>query len=274
MGRRRVDSGPADLGHPYALRMRDVTYPPIIRTALVGFRLLGQRFQLSGTEHVPTDGGVLLAYNHVSYLDFIYGGLAAHPSRRLVRFMAKREIFDNAVAGPVMRSMHHIEVDRGAGDHSLRTALRYLQDGEAVGIFPEATISRAMELKEFKTGAVRIAAEAGVPLLPVILWGTQRFMTKDHPRDFSRGRTISVSVGEPLRPQGVDPVAETAELKRRMSTLLDDTIAAHPADEQPPGSWWLPARLGGTAPTLERAAEMDVEEKRERARRKAAKQAR
>ena len=62
-----------------------------------------------------------------------------------------------------MRSLHHIEVDRGDGSRPSSNAVNYLRAGEAVGIFPEATISRAMELKEFKTGAVRIAAEAGVP---------------------------------------------------------------------------------------------------------------
>jgi 1-acyl-sn-glycerol-3-phosphate acyltransferase len=144
-----------------------------------------------------------------------------------------------------------------------------LRDGEAVGIFPEATISRAMELKEFKTGAVRIAAEAGVPLVPVILWGTQRMMTKDHPRDFSRGRTIAIRVGAALHPTGADPVAETAELKAVMSTMLDETIGAYPPAEQPPGAWWLPARHGGTAPTLEAAAVLDAQEKRLRAERRA-----
>ena len=163
--------------------MLDLTYPPIILAAKTGFRLLGQRFDLTGTEHVPRKGGVLLAVNHVGYLDFVYGGLAANPSGRKVRFMAKREVFDHPVSGPVMRSMHHIEVDRGEGLASFRAAVDYLQRGEAVGIFPEATISRSMELKEFKTGAVRIAAEAGVPLVPVILWGTQRIMTKDHDKD-------------------------------------------------------------------------------------------
>ncbi len=189
--------------------MRDVTYPPIIWTALAGFKALGHTFQLSGTEHVPRTGGVLLAYNHISYVDFIYGGLAAHPSRRLVRFMAKRELFDHKALGPLMRSLHHIEVDRASGERSMGTALDYLKAGEAVGIFPEATISRAMELKEIKTGAVRIAAEAGVPLVPVILWGTQRMMTKDHPRDFSRGKTIAVTVGEALHPDGSDPIGDT-----------------------------------------------------------------
>jgi 1-acyl-sn-glycerol-3-phosphate acyltransferase len=254
--------------------MRDVTYPPIIVTAKAAFKALGQSFRMRGTEHVPREGGVLLVYNHVSYLDFIYGGLAANPAGRLVRFMAKREIFDHAVGGPVMRSMHHIEVDRGEGIASFHAAVDHLRRGEAVGIFPEATISRAMELKEFKTGAVRIAAEAGVPVVPVILWGTQRMMTKDHPRDFSRGKTISITVGEPMHPTGDDPVGDTARLHAQMSQMLRDTIADYPADEQAPGSWWVPASMGGSAPTLEEAARLDGEEKRERARKRAEKRAR
>lgn len=253
--------------------MLDLTYPPIILAAKTGFRLLGQRITMTGTEHVPREGGVLLACNHIGYVDFVYGGLAANPSGRLVRFMAKREIFDHPLGGPLMRSLHHIEVDRGEGLASFRTAVDFLQQGEAVGIFPEATISRSMDLKEFKTGAVRIAAEAGVPIVPVILWGTQRMMTKDHPRDFSRGKTISLTVGEPMHPDGSDPVGQTAQLRERMSSMLDDAIAAYPADEQPPGSWWVPARHGGSAPTPDEAARLDVEEKRARAAKRAAKRA-
>jgi 1-acyl-sn-glycerol-3-phosphate acyltransferase len=251
--------------------VRDLTYPPIIVTAKTAFRLLGQRFQMTGTENVPRTGGVMLAYNHIGYVDFVYGGFAANPSGRLVRFMAKRELFDHTWTGPLMRSLHHIEVDRGEGLASYRAAVDYLRAGEAVGIFPEATISRAMELKEFKNGAMRIAAEAGVPVVPVILWGTQRMMTKDHPRDFARGKTISIHVGEALHPTGDDPTAETAELHDVMSTMLDEAIASYPAAEQPPGAWWVPARHGGTAPTLEEAARLDAEEKRERAAKRAAK---
>jgi 1-acyl-sn-glycerol-3-phosphate acyltransferase len=248
--------------------MRDISYPPIIVTAKVLFRALGLRFQLEGTEHVPRSGGVLLAFNHVSYLDFILGGFAAQPSHRLVRFMAKREVFDHSVGGPVMRSMHHISVDRADGGASLEEARRYLEEGEAVGIFPEATISRSFEVKELKSGATRIAAQAGVPLLPVALWGTQRLMTKDHPRDFSRGKTIGIRVGEPMHPTGDDPVAETAELHKRLQALVDEAIDAYPDAEQPPGSWWLPASRGGSAPTPARALEMDAEEKARRASRK------
>ncbi|CAN5352204.1 lysophospholipid acyltransferase family protein [soil metagenome] len=253
--------------------MRDITYPPVIAIAKTAFRILGQDFQMTGTENVPRKGGVLLAVNHIGYVNFIYGGLAANPSKRLVRFMAKRELFDHTWTGPLMRSLHHIEVDRGAGIASMEQALAYLKAGEAVGIFPEATISRSFELKEFKTGAVRIAADAGVPLVPVILWGTQRMMTKGHDKDFSRGKTIAIRVGEPLHPTGVDPMGETAELQAVMARMLDETIRAYPADEQPPGSWWLPASHGGSAPTLEEAERLDAEEKRERAAKRAAKRA-
>lgn len=251
--------------------MRDLTYPPVILTAKLAFRGLGLHFDLVGTDRVPRTGGVLLACNHIGYADFVFGGLAANPSGRKVRFMAKREIFDHGVAGPVMRSMHHISVDRDMGAGSFRTGVEYLRAGEAVGIFPEATISRAFELKEFKTGAVRLAAAAGVPVLPVIMWGTHRIVTKDHPRDLSRGKTIVLSVGEPQHPTGDDPTAETEQLKSAMAVLLDDAIERYPDAEQPPGSWWLPARFGGSAPTLERAAELDAEEKRARAAKRAAK---
>ncbi len=253
--------------------MRDLVYPPVIVAAKTGFRLLGQEFSMTGTEHVPRSGGVLLAFNHISYVDFVYGGLAAHPSQRLVRFMSKRELFDHRWTGPLMRSLHHIEVDRGAGVASFEKAVEFLRAGEAVGIFPEATISRAMELKELKTGAVRIAAAAGVPLVPVILWGTQRLMTKDHPRDFSRGTPISIRVGAPLHPTGADPVAETAELRAVMAELLDEAIATYADARLQPGAWWVPASHGGSAPTLDEAVVLDADEKRARAAARAAKRA-
>src|SRR3954447_21853282 len=228
---------------------------------------------MRGSEHVPRTGGALLAINHISYVDFILAGYAAQPAGRLVRFMAKRDIFDHRIAGPVMRSLHHISVDRADGLTSYDEAIRVLRSGEVVGIFPEATISRSFELKEFKTGATRMAAAAGVPVVPTALWGTQRITTKDHPQDFSRGKTIAISVGEPLHPTGQSPVGDTAELKARMAALLDETIRSYPAEEQPAGSWWLPAAYGGSAPTPEEPLQLDADEKRQRARARAARRA-
>lgn len=244
--------------------MLDLTYPGIILTGKALFRALGVRFQMSGTGNVPRSGGALLAFNHVSYVDFILGGYAAVPSGRLVRFMAKKEIFDHRVAGPLMRSMHHVPVDRAEGTGSLEHARRLLEAGEVVGIFPEATISRSFEVKQIKSGATRIAAAAGVPLVPVALWGTQRIFTKDHPRDLSRGKTIAIRVGEPLHPSGADPAAETATLHAALSALVAEAVRDYPADEQPPGSWWLPASYGGSAPTPAEALRLDAEERERR----------
>jgi len=177
--------------------------------------------------------------------------------------MAKRELFDHRVSGPLMRSLHHINVDRSAGAASYRTALEYLKAGEVVGVFPEATISRSFELKEFKSGATRLAASAKVPIVPVILWGTQRIYTKDHARDFSRGQTIALTVGAPLYPTNRDHVAAHEELRETMSAMLDQTIRAYP--EMPQGAWWLPRSYGGSAPTPDEAAALDAAEQQERA---------
>ena len=247
--------------------MSEVLYTNIIRAAKLGFRALGQKIDITGLEHLPRTGGALLAVNHIGYVDFIYGGVAPDRIGRRVRFMAKRELFDHKVSGPIMRACRHIVVDRAEGEASLAHALRDLEHGELVGIFPEATISRAMEIKELKTGAVRIAATAGVPLIPVILWGTQRMMTKDHDKDFSRGKAISIRIGAPVPATGTDPIGETRFLRTEMSRLLDESIAAYPQHED--GAWWVPASYGGTAPTLDEAARLDAEERRRRAERQA-----
>jgi 1-acyl-sn-glycerol-3-phosphate acyltransferase len=231
------------------------------------FAAQGLRFTLRGTEHVPRAGGAVMAINHVGYLDFTYAGLAARASGRLVRFMAKQEVFTHRVSGPLMRGMHHIPVDRDAGAGSYRHAVDALRSGEIVGVFPEATISRSFELKEFKAGAVRMAAEAGVPLLPTVIWGSQRVWTKDHPKRLGRSRVpITVMVGPPVEvATTADAVAETEALRARMERMLheaQETYVDRPAG--PDDSWWLPARLGGTAPTPDEAVALDRAERRER----------
>jgi len=250
--------------------MRDLTYPPVILMAKTLFKLLGMKFMTSGTDHIPKTGGAILAANHIGYVDFLFDGLATLPSGRLVRFMAKKEAFDNKVSGPIMRSLHHIAVDRERGETSYNQAVDFARAGEIVGIFPEATISRSFEIKELKTGAVRMAAEAGVPLIPMVTWGTQLLKTKDHDSDLKgRGKTIALYVGEPLEVTGRDPVGETEQLRAAMAALLDRAIADYPIS--PEGQWWAPSRLGGTAPTPEQARKLDEEEKIARAARKAAK---
>ncbi|TDO58036.1 1-acyl-sn-glycerol-3-phosphate acyltransferase [Kribbella sp. VKM Ac-2571] len=244
--------------------MRDLVYPPVVAFAKTAFKVLDLKIRLTGAENVPRTGGALIALNHISYVDFILGGYGALPAKRLVRFMAKEVLFRNRYSGPLMRGMHHIPVDRDAGAASYQHALDHLAAGEVVGVFPEATISRSFELKEFKSGTVRMAAEAGVPVLPMILWGTQRMFTKDHPRDFTRHRPISISIGAPITvTRDDDPAEATAHLRSTMAGMLDETIRAYP--EQPAGAWWLPAAYGGSAPTPEEAQRLDAEELARRA---------
>jgi 1-acyl-sn-glycerol-3-phosphate acyltransferase len=239
----------------------DITYPPIILSAYGFFRAYNIHFTLTGGEHIPRTGGVVLASNHVSYFDFIFCGYAARPSKRLVRFMAKKSTFDHPVSGPLMRSMHHIPVDRSAGADSLQHAVEWLRKGEVVGVFPEATISQSFEVKDFKTGAVRMAAEAGVPIVPMITFGGQRLWTKGHPRHMTRGTLISLTVGEPLTVSAEDdPVAATATLRSRMQDLYDEAIERYePTPED--GAWWWPARFGGGAPTLEQMREQEARDR-------------
>ncbi|PFG48061.1 1-acyl-sn-glycerol-3-phosphate acyltransferase [Amycolatopsis sulphurea] len=241
-------------------RMADFVYPPIVAAARLMFRLLDNRIRVEGAEHVPARGGAVIACTHVSYLDFIYCGLGARPSKRLVRFMAKHEVFDHRIAGPLMRGMHHIPVDRSAGRASYAEAVERLRAGQVVGVFPEATISRSFTVKQLKTGAVRMAADAGVPVVPMAVWGTQRLWTKGRPKDLTRRHVpISVIAGEPMNPQpDEDCEVRTKDLRVRLSALLDRAQANYPQEPTSEADrWWLPAHLGGTAPTPEAAAELD-----------------
>jgi len=226
----------------------DLVYPPVVVFLKSFWKYLGLRFDFKGVENIPREGGAILAMNHVGYLDFALIGTAALPVNRYVRFMAKKEIFENKIAGPLMRGMHHISVDRSSGSASFVTALRALKSGEIVGIFPEGTISVSFELKEFKSGAVRLAMGAGVPVIPAVVWGSQRIWTKKVKRNLKRNKfPISVTFGEPLYFTKADDVEEgEAQLRAAMQALLLDVQSHYPDSHE--GARWAPIRLGGSAP--------------------------
>jgi len=219
------------------------------------------KLDIVGEENIPLQGGAVLALNHTSYLDFALGGVPAdRRGRRFVRFMAKDSVFRHPIAGPLMRGMKHIPVDRHDGSVAFETAVAAARAGELIGVFPEATMSRSLEIKELKNGAVRMAREAEVPLIPMIVFGGHRVLSYDV-RDFTRGRTICMTIGRPMAID--DDVDEmTLALRRTLSQLLDETIHRYP--DKPPGAPWIPQRHGGSAPSLEEAAR--IEEQRRAAR--------
>ena len=228
--------------------MAELVYPPVIALFQALWKGLDIQFEFEGQENLPRKGGAVLASNHISYLDFAFIGTGALHLKRYIRFMAKKGAFDNKIAGPLLRGMKHISVDRENGGASFVTALRALRDGEIVGIFPEATISTSFEIKSMKSGAVRLAMGAGVPVIPVVIWGSQRIWTKGQPKNFSR-KSIPVHIvyGEPLIFKKDDNLEESESiLREKMIEMLHKAQDKYPDSHV--GERWAPQRLGGTAP--------------------------
>jgi len=221
----------------------------------------GTRISYSGEENIPERGGAVVAINHTSYVDFLPAALAVHRRHRRLRFMIKAEMQQVKVVNFLIQRTKTIPVDREAGAGAYAVAVQRLREGELVGVYPEATISRSFELKEFKTGAARMAVQAGVPIVPLIVWGAQRTWTKDHPRNLANKEPIVVRVGTPL-PATEDISATDAALRESMTTLLHEVQAHYP---HAAGAWWVPHRLGGGAPTLAEAAQMEADEAAARA---------
>ncbi|WP_431939524.1 lysophospholipid acyltransferase family protein [Nocardia grenadensis] len=216
----------------------------------------GVRLDIRGQENVPRTGGAVLAVNHTSYLDFMEVGVVGRRSRRNVRFMMKAEL-DHGIVGFLMKHCKAIGVDRTAGAKSFGRAVEALRDGELVVVYPEATISRSFELKEFKSGAARMALESGAPIVPLTIWGAHRIWTKGFPKQLGRHNfPVHIRIGEPLAAAGSVDEATTA-LRGRMNELLTAAQEGYP---MPAGQPWVPARLGGSAPTLEQAAVLEAEE--------------
>ncbi|HTZ08412.1 MAG TPA: HAD-IB family hydrolase [Acidimicrobiales bacterium] len=147
---------------------------PVVRPALFPYA----RFDLDGVSRIPARGPVILAANHRSYFDVVALALVAARLGRPVRFLAKRELFDAPVVGPVARALGGIPVDRGTrSDAPLRQARRALEAGEVVIVLPQGTIPRGRAFFDpvlvGKSGTARLAAMTGAPVVPVGLWGTE-----------------------------------------------------------------------------------------------------
>lgn len=240
---------------------------PVFRTLEVVAKSLvwatGTQITYRGLEHVPTTGGAVIAINHTGYVDWLPAALALEHRGRRMRFMIKAEMAEVFPVGFLIRHTKTVPVDRRAGADAYAVAVERLSEGELVGVYPEATISRSFELKDFKTGAARMAIDAEVPIIPMIVWGAQRIWTKDHPRSLGRNKIpITVTVGEPYRPSGTVDEA-MAHLRTAMSALLIPVQDAYP---HPQGEYWVPRRLGGSAPTLQEAVVLEDAEAAARAR--------
>lgn len=219
-------------------------------------KLMGWRVEVRGLENVPRRGGAVIAFNHHSYADFLMVAWDIHRKlHRSIRFLAKREIWQSPWVGWVVKAGNAVPVDRASkvGRHrAFAAAEEALENGDLVAVAPEQTISRSFELLPFRTGAARMAQAAGVPIIPCIGWGTHRFATKGQPRRLARKIPVTVEYGEPIHIGPDDePEAVTAKLQQRMEAMLDRVQREYPDEPEPGDDWWVPQRLGGSAPDYE-----------------------
>ena len=195
-------------------------------------RALRWRVDIAGTEHIPRVGPALVVANHVSYLDPILLGLAIDGRGRVVRYLAKRELFDHWFTGPVMRGADQILVDRrgNAGAALLHAELAML-DSKLLVVFPEATIHPLFDPANGKTGSARLALSTGVPLIPAVSWGGQHVATKGSRFRPRIGSAHTVRIGAPIAYSTDDtPEHLTERIMSSIAALLEATVAEHPAD--------------------------------------------
>ncbi|GED96317.1 lysophospholipid acyltransferase family protein [Gordonia crocea] len=252
---------------------------PVYRTLeliAVGLRgSQGLKIDYRGSDHIPTTGGAVLAINHTGFFDFLPVALGVKARGRRIRFMIKSEMMDIAIMRFLITHTGTVPVDRSAGHEAYESAVESLRNGELLGVYPEATISRSFEIKELKSGAVRMAAAAGVPVIPVICWGAHRVWTKGGIRTLGHKRfPVIVEYGAPIDVSDVDS-RSTASVEAKVSELRDTMVAMlHPIQMEyphPAGEPWVPSLLGGSAPTFAEAKVIEDEEAAHKAAARAAK---
>jgi 1-acyl-sn-glycerol-3-phosphate acyltransferase len=233
----------------------DVIYPAA-KAVFWPWLRFGLQWTIEGAAHVPEHVPVILASNHVSYLDPLTLAWVADRKGRRVRFLAKAELFEKPALGWLLQSAHQIPVMRGSADAAgaLGAAVDALHRGECVAVFPEGTISLDLEPMRGKSGTARLAQQADAPIVPVGLWGTHRIMMKGRKPSWKWGVAQVAVVGEPIR-VGADEHVKAAT-DRVMDAISRCVARARTIYPQRPGpgddAWWW--RDAGTARTHQKSA--------------------
>ncbi len=186
----------------------------------LGWSLMPALFRLRvfGREKLPSNGGLLIACNHQSYLDPIMVGLGLG---RSVDFMAREELFRRPILGPFIRRLHSFPVKQGENDlGAVRGAINRLRKGRTLIIFPEGTRSYDDRMLPLKPGFTIIAARSRAPVAPAVIYGAHRALPRG--RRLLTFHNIWVAFGEPLafpRWPGDDRTSFVNEIRRRMDEL-------------------------------------------------------
>lgn len=212
------------------------------------------RYRFTRASRLPKTGPFILAPNHYSEIDPIVVGAAVWHLGRVPRFMAKASLFKIPVLGWLMRASGQIPVERegvargGKGGSPIGAANQLIANDAGVIVYPEGTLTRDPDLWPMrgKSGAVRLALESGIPLIPIAHWGTQNLMPRygKSIKPFPR-KTIHVAVGKPINLEQfknapVDQKSINAATKLLMDeiTQLLVTLRGEPA----PAERWDPSK--------------------------------
>ena len=195
-------------------------------------------WRFEGLEHIPSEGPVLVACNHISYLDPLAHGYFLVKAGRRPRFLTKVELFRNPISGPVLRGARQIPVRRGSGETApVEFGAKALRAGELVVVYPESTVTSNPDFSPMrgKTGVARLTLATGVPVIPLAVWGSAPVWRRGQ-KSARFGRPIWVKAGPPLdlsehEDRAVDPAtlrAVTDEVMAQLSLLVDDLRERYP----------------------------------------------
>lgn len=217
----------------------------LAKSILLPWLKYGFKNHFEGTENIPSEGPAIVAVNHISVFDPLAVAYAIDRSGRRPRFLAKSSLFETLFVGWVLKTARQIRVDRGSAraTDSLQSAIRAVEEGEVVVIFPEGTTAVSPDLEPLpsKTGIARLALATGLPVVPCATWGGQWVWGYHVGFRPGLGKDVWVRFGPPMRldqfrsqpqsPQLWDQVSRS--IMSEISVLLAGLKAAKPWTPRP-----------------------------------------
>ncbi|MGK3709374.1 lysophospholipid acyltransferase family protein [Arthrobacter sp. IK3] len=258
---------------PPKRRPNKYVYRSIVFAGVAAVKLFRVKVIPTGLEHLPQDEvirglnrrvepgkGAVVAITHFGYLDFVFAEYLLWRQLKVhMRFLVTKKAARKKFVAAVCDWCEHVVVDRSNGAEAYTESVEKLHRGDYLAVLPEAGVSRSFTVRQLKTGAVRMAAEAGVPIVPVSVWGGHRMLTRGHGLSLKAvwKTPVRIHIGEPLKIDPSAPVAEeTARLQEILQAGIDECIDTYP-EKAPDGAWWMPASRGGSAMTPEEQVVLD-----------------
>jgi 1-acyl-sn-glycerol-3-phosphate acyltransferase len=227
----------------------------VLAVVVIPFLQLVGRYRIVGSVRIPKTGAVIIAPNHVTNIDPLVTAYVVWRAGRVPRFLAKASLFRVPVVGAVLRGTGQIPVERAGRQREgdpLDRASGLVSDGLALLVYPEGTLTRDPDLWPMrgKTGAVRLALEYDVPIIPMAHWGAQRILPRYSKRlSLFPRKNVDVLIGEPVdlgrfrdAPRTSAMYAEATEVVMQSITVLVQELRG----EQAPTKRWDPADHGQT----------------------------